>query len=404
MEKHLNGQEQEVFPRQIADDEIDLVQLFQILLKRKYLIIGVVIFCLSVGGAYVLLKQDSYEYTTTLQIGTSLVEDDNTFKKLEIEGTSSVKLKLEKVYIPDANRQLSTKHNGRLVSVDAKEQKNSNIIMITSKGGADDDQYVDDFHHSIIMSLIANHSETLAAAKMQYEILVERSRNILKDLENPKLFGMQETSLQRKIESAEMKLAEFEDKKKILLSQKKGLDQTKKLLTEQIASIGKNLKLSYSKRNSALTDVDDATQAMTFFLMLNSDIQQNERRSATLRERLNVTMENEEQQLEGQFAEIQRAIKLQGTKIDEAKSQLINLRAQRLSKQEQQRNAIAAAENKINLYQDTKALSIAVRSLKPVGQSKALIVALAAMLGLMAGVMLAFIAEFMIKVRQQQRG
>ncbi|NOQ51057.1 MAG: hypothetical protein GQ578_02400, partial [Desulfuromonadaceae bacterium] len=40
---------------------------------------------------------------------------------------------------------------------------------------------------------------------------------------------------------------------------------------------------------------------------------------------------------------------------------------------------------------------------KPIKPKKTLIVALAAMLGLMGGVMLAFFAEFMVKVRQQQQ-
>ena len=138
--------------------------------------------------------------------------------------------------------------------------------------------------------------------------------------------------------------------------------------------------------------------------MLNAEIQQNEQKLAALKERLYVKLENEKQNLESQIAKNLRNKELQVTKNDEYQSQLLQFHAKRLSEQEQQCNTIAAAKNKINLYRDAKALNIALRSNKPTGPRKALILALAGMLGLMGGVMLAFFAEFMAKVRAQQAG
>ena len=399
----MNCQKLENNQRQIDDDEIDLVQLFQILLKRKYLIFGVTFFCLIGGGGYTLLKKSIYEYTTTLQIGTALIESKNTIERSGIESSPSVKLKLEQVYIPAAIIQLIGRYDGRLASALAKEQKNSNIILITSKGGAEDEHLFKELHTIIVSPLIANHREAIAVLKKQYEILVDRANLTLKDLEDPKLFGIQEGSLKVEIEAAQMELAGFDERKLLLLANKTGLTEIKNLLTEQISRIEENLKLSYVKRNVAISEVDDAAKAMTF-LTLNSEIQQNENRLSTLRERLYVDLDSKKKLLESQLAENQRARRLQVTKVEEAKSQLTQLQAQRLSEQEQQRNTIAAAENKINLYRDTRALNLAVRSLKSVGTGKSLILVFAGMLGLMGGVMLAFFAEFMTKVRQQQTG
>jgi hypothetical protein len=68
---------------------------------------------------------------------------------------------------------------------------------------------------------------------------------------------------------------------------------------------------------------------------------------------------------------------------------------------ETQRQVISVAEARLRAARDTKELGGAIRSVAPVGQSKALIVALFAILGLMGGVMLAFVAEFMTKVRRR---
>lgn len=84
--------------REFTDDEIYLVQLFQILLKRKNLIIVVVLICLAAGIGYALLKKSVYEYTTTVQIGTAMVGNGESAAKTGIEDSPSVELELEKVY------------------------------------------------------------------------------------------------------------------------------------------------------------------------------------------------------------------------------------------------------------------------------------------------------------------
>jgi len=397
----LSQPEPEIPHREIADDEIDLVQLFQILLKRKNLIIAVFLICLAAGIGYVLLKKTVYEYTTTIQIGTAVVGNGESAKKTGIEDSPSVKLKLEKVYLPMAVNQLRAKYGERTATATVKENKKSNILLIESKGLLDDSQFFKDFHTLAINPLIDNHRELIAASKKQYELLAQGAKLILKDLEDPKIFSMDENALKGKIESAQLDLAGIDDQKMLLMARKDGLKETKTLLHQQITQIEKNLTKSYAKRDKVISEVKDEAKAMTF-LMLNNDIQQNENLLARLRERLNVGLENESQKIEGQLSENSRKRKLQMTKIDNLKSQLIKFQAQHSSDQEKQRNEISEAENKINLYQDTKALTIAARSVKPVGPSKALILALTGMLGLMGGVILAFFAEFMNKVRLQQ--
>ena len=387
---------------QVADDEIDLVQLFQILLKRKSLIAVITLLCLLIGLGYALLKKPIYEYTTAVQIGTALVSASETASRHWIEESTSVKLKLDKVYIPAAINQLSGKYSGHIASAVVKESKNSNILLIASKGAAEDVQFFKDLHTIAVAPLIANHRELIAASKNQYELLAQNSKLILKDLEDPKIFGIDEIAIKGAIESAQLDLAGIQDQKKLLLANKSGLEETKKLLHKQIGQIEVNLKLSYSKRDKVISEVSDEAKAMTF-LMLNSDIQQNENRLAMLRERLNVNLENEKQKIKGQFAQNLRLQQSQMTKIDGFKNQLIQLQAQRSSNQDKQRNAIATAENKINLYQDTKVLGFAMRSLIPLGTGRSIIVVLAGMLGLMGGVMGAFFAEFITKVLRAQK-
>jgi len=386
---------------QVYDKEVDLILLVLILLKRKFLILGFVLLCLFAGCFYVLLGSKTYRYTTTLQIGTVLVEGNGSVERASIETVPSVKLKLEQVYVPMAINQLLARYDGRSVSAVVKEQKNSDILLIESRGKLGDGKLFNELHTMIVATLIANHREAISVLKKQYEISVDRANIILDDLEDPKIFGLEEKLFMGAVKTAQMELTGFDDQKLLLLAEKTGLEKIKKLLRGQISRIDENLKLSYEKRDKAISEANDASKAMTF-LLLNSDILKNEQQLAMLRERLYVNLENEKQKFESQLAKNQRARELQVTKIDELKSQLMQLQAKRLSEQKKQRNTIAAAKNKINLYRDTKALNFAIRSIRSFGLKKSLVLSLAGLLGLMGGVILALLIEFLAKVRQQR--
>ena len=397
----MSNQEFEINQCQVVDDEIDLVQLFQILLKRKYLIFCFFVFCLFGGGVYAFLHKPTYEYSTNLQIGSTLVGNEASFKVVKIEPSAVATAKLENVFIPAAIQKLSIKSADRLYSASVKALKSGGLIQIISKGGSEDEQVYDKLHTLIITPLIANHHDLVDVTVKQYRLLVEKAKLDLNEMQNPSLLKLQEKELLREIEIAEMELSGVVDQRLQLLANKAGIEETKKIVEKQIKETQRNLVLSYEKRKAAVAEVDDATKAMSF-LMLNSDIQQNETRLATLTERLLVGLQNGQQQIENKFSENKRAQQLQLTRVEEAKVELEQLWQQRLIQQERQINVITVAENKIDFFQDTKALSLAVRSARPVGTGKSLILALAGMLGLMGGVMLAFLAEFMTKVRQQQ--
>jgi len=79
----------------VCDDEIDLVQLFTILIRRKFLICGVVIICLIIGAALAFLRSPSYAYSTVIEIG-SIIKNMAIGDVNSIEEPSAV---LEKVKV-----------------------------------------------------------------------------------------------------------------------------------------------------------------------------------------------------------------------------------------------------------------------------------------------------------------
>ena len=400
MEQDLSKTNSENVQRQMVNDEIDLVQLMLVLFKRKYLILIVFVLCLVVGGAYAFLKPLNYKYTTTLQIGTLMDGEKGQAEKKLIESSDTTLVKIDNVYVPAATGSILEETHRKLLA-QAKVQKNSNIILITSNGLSEDQPLFKKFHERIVNPLIEDHQQRIAASKKQYDLLVDKEILALEKLEDPQIYGLDEKVLEVKIDQAKQQLSDYDDQKKLLGSQKKRLLETKKLLQEQIAKIEKTLEMAYVNRPKASDEVSDEAKALTF-LMVNNQIDQNENRLAALRERLYVQLENEKQQLENKLAENRRAWELQKNKILEVQSAMTKFRADREAQKKVQKNVIAETQSKVELYQNTQMLGLAVRSIKPEGAGKAIILALSGMLGLMGGIMLAFVAEFMNKVRQQR--
>ncbi len=101
------------------------------------------------------------------------------------------------------------------------------------------------------------------------------------------------------------------------------------------------------------------------------------------------------------ITDIERQIEENQQLVSAAENQLRKFKLEREFAIESQKQVILEAKAKLNELRDTRTLGVAVRSVDPKGQGKAIILALSAVLGLMAGTVLAFAAEFVSKARRQ---
>lgn len=386
---------------QIAlNDEIDLVDLFLILWNRKLLIGIVFSLCVIIGFVYCFVKVDKYKYVTTFEIGSLLAGAKEKADQLAVESPDIVKVKLDQVYIPQAVKVKQHEENQRY-HAQSNIQKNSNIILISSVGTAKHQNIYESLHNDIVGPIIENHQTLISTAKHEYEILAEQAELKLNELLDPEIYAFDEQVLKGNIRRAEAQLVKLNDEKSLLEAKKVRLKETYSILSEQINKIEKNLLLAYANRPKATSEVDDEAKALTF-LMLNSQIEQNESNLVSLKERANVQIENQKQLLDNQLAENRRNLQLQKDKVGELQSSLIKLRAQRKNNINKQNNVIEEAKRKIRFYQDSQVLGLAQRSLEKEGPGKTIILALSIILGVMGGVIFAFVTEFMIRVRKQK--
>jgi LPS O-antigen subunit length determinant protein (WzzB/FepE family) len=497
LENKLTQQNPENPCREMAGDEIDLIQLFLLLIKRKNLILGVLGLCIILGGTYASVKPIVYEYLTTIEIG-STIKNIETGDIEPIEASEEVLEKVKAAYIP-LNSQNENQDN---IKVTAASPKGSRLIILKSSGPETSEKAQDAIHKKIAEAVKDDHLRAVRSVRQQLELRIAKQRTALDkivsaDLQKIKIQNLRENVLQKKrnlsslndeeqaykvsstnamnkLESALLatldnqkieiiglqnrvakeneSLAELIDKKSTLVKQKQLHIQEKNLLSGQIEALSRTLTDIGQKRLEAPGEVDSPATALTL-MMIENQLEQYRSRKDNLEFRIEVDLPQKNNNLEMQLANIVRQIAIQKQLLNDLQTQLTlkkqsqlreveqhkqaiqNLKSEQNKKfgdytrqQEVKKSEINEAENQLREYEinhnfaigqqkqliqeleaklaglhATRTLGIAIRSVTPSGPRKILILALSGMLGLMGGIMLAFFAEFMAKVRREQK-
>ena len=290
---------------------------------------------------------------TTIQIGRivdlrGVGERAETMAAHEmIEPPEAVAAKLNEGYIPKVLGAYGDEADERKIpEIEASSPKLSQLVLIKSKAPTKASELHLELHKKIIEMLLADHFVLIGNFKESLAIQLFQAQNEYESLS---------------------------DNVGVLANRLKLLDGTKALLEKQIGEIQNLLTSTASGLARALPEVGDEAKALTF-LMVGNEIQQYRNRLATLEERLHIDLPTQRNALEKQLADVKRDMTTQ-----------------------QEKNS--AIQTRLGSIRGTRVIVGPARSLEPVGPGRAVILALAGVLGLFLGILAAFFAEFLAKVR-----
>lgn len=378
-------------------NEVDLVQLWLILLKRKYLLGGVFFICLLVGAAFVFLAPTKYTYSTTIQIGKTFTSNGEGVIR-EIESSEVVLAKLKESYIPLAVNQMMMLED-KVFAVKVKNPKGSDLMILSSKCMTNMAKSYTKLHNLVTKPLMEDHLKIIGVPRKEYQILSQQESIKLKNLEDPRIYSIEEKNLQIQVEAAKMYLTEIENTEKLLLSQKIRLTETQVLLEQQITKAEDELAQVHASQPKAANEVDEGVHAMNL-LMITNQTMEKEKRLYRLQERT-IDLEDKKEILRNDITQNSQERKLQKEEIAKLQLELIQLKVQREADIDYQKMVISSIDNKLANLQETRPLGVAVRSVRPSNPSKTVVLAISGLLGLVGGVFLAFCAELVSVARRQ---
>ncbi|HEC17729.1 MAG TPA: hypothetical protein ENI97_00100 [Gammaproteobacteria bacterium] len=336
----------QVYEAQYYEDEINLVDLWLVLMRRRALLMTVAGLCVLAGLALALWLPAKYEYSTSIEIGTRINGDEVEV----IESPQTLLAKIQESYIPLARQEYLSSHaRSGAPRVEAHIPKGSEIIVLNSKGterqGPDHKQV----QQSVVDMVKKDHGRIITVLRKETEILQNQ---------------------------ALAKLEELKDEARLIQSREKRLSDIATLLATQAKEVRSDLARAEADRAQAIKQTKDESRALTL-MMLDSGMQQYRQRLAQIDERLKIKLVDSRDTLAKQLADNRRAQLAQQDTIAKLKVQMANLR-------------------------ETRALLPPMRSPEPTGPGSSLMILLSLVLGLLLGVFAAFFAEFLAKVRTQE--
>lgn len=331
-----------------SEDEISLIDLWGVLLRRKAVLGAVVALCLAAAVAVAVLKSDKYIYATTLEIGAVLEDEKQVF----IDTPDTVLSKIKEGYIPAVlNEYAKTANDADEIEISVRVPKNSTLVVMESKGKETQGDVIKILERQVIERVLQDHGRIIDVTK----------RNIVTQVDK----------LMRHNDG-------LKDQQKVLINDKERIKVISELVERQLAGVKAMADDAAANRKSVRSNIGDETRAMTL-LMIDNEINQHRERVAELEERLHVALPDEKDNLEKALADNLRAQANNQADIEKLNLTLKNIR-------------------------ETRAIIEPTQSLKPTGVSKPLIVVLGAVLGLFLGIFAAFFAEFLAKAREQLKG
>lgn len=296
-----------------ADDEISLIDMARVLLRRKRWVIGTFLVFLFSSLLFALVKERQYAYTTSILIGEFGLDK-------YVASATGVKSVLDSRIVPVVEREFVDARGIDAIpfrTVVNADEGNS-FVNLRSDASEEEQELVKEFHNAMAEALTSDHRDKLS--------LLERESSI-----------------------------QLENLKESLATQQQQLRGLETLMT-QLGNTGKELDEEGELTASAQSTPDGMEARLST--------------SSTA-----LTMILSQLQLSEQLAE----------------------RESRINELE---GMIGQEELKRSWIKPTRVVSLAVSSIQPSGTSKGFIVALGGVLGLLLGVLMAFLADFVARIRE----
>ncbi len=435
------------------EDSINLVDLWLELVRHRVIIFTSVVLALIAGLLLAFLLPQKYNYTSTIEIGSTLTQAASGTTSQLIDPPETVLAKVQESYIPLAQQQFRKTHpdSNAFYKINARIPKGSQLVVLEAKGTeADSTNYLQQLQ-AVTKYLLQDHQRvmnvyqaklnnqlalakialdeitdpsTLATQQKQLESQLNSARIKLDELRDPRVLAVPRQQLENKLAREEKQLTDLKDQAKLIKARYQRLDEIDSLLKQQISDLESQIDSSLAQRKQAIGNMQSESAAMAM-LLIDNGIQQNRTRLAALQERLFIGQQNLRLELEEKVAANLRSQSVQGKLIDKTNSELSRLdignqRAlqrhqpeigkleEKLAKLsadsrrsvERQQQTITQIEAQLNNLKATRSITPPMQSLQSTGPGKNLIIILSLVLGLMFGIFAAFFASFLNKVKQ----
>ncbi|MCG5527177.1 MULTISPECIES: Wzz/FepE/Etk N-terminal domain-containing protein [Halorhodospira] len=127
--------------RRVPDDEISLIDLWLVLVRRRWWLFGIALIVFALGTTYALLQKPSQAYTTTLEFAAKDEEP--------LISSDAVMARLERVVLPELKRRFEAEHEVGAPSIELTHVEGSRLLILESSVSEDRLPRVEALHGAV---------------------------------------------------------------------------------------------------------------------------------------------------------------------------------------------------------------------------------------------------------------
>lgn len=332
------------------EEEIRLVDLWLVLVRRKAVFFTVAGLILAAGLAYALLAPPNYRYAALLELGAVSTDEGPR----SVEGASTALAKINEAFLPAVlTDYLKTQPPGtEPPEIRASNPRGSETtILLSAEGSVDEGQTLMELQASVIARLSQDHAAFTDAERRAIRASITTATNQLEAL------AASAKALHNQARRTEELAAMLQARR----------DDIVRYLDEAVA-------LERSLRGAEVATRDTAA-------LLQANVE-----SRALRDQLLQLDEHVAVNLPKELHAIRADIQSNAREMLAQQAQIVDL------------------ESRLADIRDTRAVRPPTQSLAKVGPGSAAIVFIAAILGTLLGVISAFMAEYVSKTRSELAG
>jgi len=391
LNKTLESQQQ-VYPQFInpypVEDEISLIDLWIALLKFKKVFFISFLLLLVLGATVVsLFKTEKYNMTSTMSIGEINIGGAIT----ALQPPEAVLSKINISILPSLTRSTAEKENIGIFSTTVKNPKSTNLVVIENMVNGGNREVFADFQRTIIDSLLAEHMELSKALDSKLRQELEKEVSTLEKMKNPRELV--------KLTDFEILALEEEKIKLIKLTDKDFLENKNREYLNRIQIFEDTIQVLRGKSQSLQAQVDalqNSAKSRVEKSILMDSIADNELvMKGAEKEKLEIEHEYNNFKLETSHLANRQKIQ-----VDSLKSEIELIESNWKADIKEQESKIAGLKNQLK-GGNSRVISIAELSLKPVGLTKNLAYVIVVFLSVFAAFFITLLAMFRVKVNER---
>ncbi len=169
------------------------------------ILIGFIAF-IAIGSLFVFVRKDKFEYTTTLEIGTTIKNQETQDIGL-IEPLASIVEKAKVAYIPQSYDEKTR------VKILCSSPKDSDLVLLKSSGFNGDINHAKQ-HKLVVDKILEDHDKAGRGAKSKINSRILRLEYDLEKMQSDDLFAINVASLLKTIATAKTCSGKREKNKK----------------------------------------------------------------------------------------------------------------------------------------------------------------------------------------------